>query len=147
LAIDAARLGLVVVDLARLLGEALADIVGILGDVPAQFAHRLAQRLLARGGRRGQPHPVAAALALLLRRTAERRRHQRLLDPGRAAHRTFRAVLVEIGAGAEPGFELMVALAAKLETDHRRAAASAPGLAGPSKLRSLASAGTLSRAE
>ena len=41
LAVDAARLGLLVVDLARLLGEAVADIVGVLGHLLAELAHRL----------------------------------------------------------------------------------------------------------
>ena len=48
LAIDAALLRFLIVDLARLLGEFVADIFGVLFHRLAQFAHHLEHLLLAR---------------------------------------------------------------------------------------------------
>src|SRR5579862_1134991 len=47
-AVDRAVLGLAVMDLARLFGEFWADVVGVLGDVVAQFLELLPQLALLR---------------------------------------------------------------------------------------------------
>src|SRR3546814_8379918 len=49
LAIDASRIGLAVVDLARLFSEVLADVVAVLLHVPAQLAQQAAQLAGLRG--------------------------------------------------------------------------------------------------
>src|SRR5262249_18312683 len=128
LAVDAARLGLLVVDAPGLLGELRADIVAVALDVLAELAeeaHGLRQLLLlgrGGGGRGGVGWRGGAARA-----AGHCRRHQRLLDllvaAGRAAQHASLALLVVGRAVAEPSLELMPGLAAQVVQDH----ASGPG--------------------
>src|SRR5207302_10519947 len=71
LAIDAVRIGLAVMDAARLLGKALADIIAVLFDLPAHFHQR---------GAHLRPRYRRALLA----RAGRMPRHPAPLDPGRA---------------------------------------------------------------
>src|SRR5690606_2923944 len=121
LAVDAARLDLAEMDPARLLGEFVADIVGVLLGL---LGHRLqpGERLalfLAHGERH----------LLLLAPRRHGRRHQRLLDPRRLADRAGdEAALplrLEILAVAEPAVEGVLVVAGEREADHRAAPASA----------------------
>src|SRR3954462_10979667 len=111
LAIDAARIDLAVMDFARLLGEALADIVAIRFDLTAQFEQGRAH--LSRRQRRD-----------VLVRTPDIRRHQRLFDPVIAAGRTgdlARLLLrIEGIAAAEPALEFVLGVATQREPDHRK---------------------------
>src|SRR5690606_3495054 len=102
-------------DLARLLGELVADIVGVLLRF---LGHRLQLRQrLALFLAHGERHFV------LLAPGRDGRRHQRLLDLDRLADRAGdqppRLLRGKILAVAEPAVEGMVVVAAKRKADHR----------------------------
>src|SRR3954451_19226046 len=109
-AIDGARIDLSVMDLARLLGEALADIVAIALDLAAEFDQ--CRTHLRRRERRD-----------ILVRPADIRRHQRLLDPVIAATRAGDLADLLLGlkgvAAAKPALEFVFGGAAQREPDHR----------------------------
>src|SRR5439155_23887662 len=100
-AVDRAMLGLAVMHLARFLGKFLADIVGIRRQVIAQLLQLLAELVLLRRDhrdraairRRGVGVRRRGLLAHRDRRAfvlaRKARRHDGLLDLGRAAHRTL----------------------------------------------------------
>ena len=117
LAIDAALVGFAEMDLARFLGEFVADIVGVLAHLFRQrleLRHRLAL-LLAHGER--------DRLALAAGRDGWR--HQALVDAvgaaGRAVDEAALALLVEIVVAAEPALEFVVLVAGEAEADQEAA--------------------------
>src|SRR5262245_49648532 len=129
-------LDLAIVHLAGFVGEAIADIVGVLDDVVAQFLElgaqlallRHHQRRRARGGRLGDRRPLRrcgcgyrlSALAALLADDA--RGHDRLVDLDRVADRAAYELALDlliVGRRAlEPAFEGVVVLAAECVADH-----------------------------
>src|ERR1700730_85324 len=110
LAIDAVRVGLAVMDAARLLGKALADIVAFLFDLPPHF-------------HQGGAHLRRRYRQVSVARAADIRCHQRLLDLGVAAIRAGDlagpGLCLEALAVAEPGLEFVAGRAAQREQDHR----------------------------
>src|SRR6266404_1754902 len=109
LAVDRAMLDIAVMHLAGLVGKTLADIVGVLHDMIAQFLE------------------LGAQLALLRRNLAalpahDLRGHDRALDLGRTAGRTVHQLalfLLFVGRGRlKPAFEFMAGLAAERIADH-----------------------------
>src|SRR5438128_338511 len=163
LAVDRAMFDIAVMHLARFVGEALADIVGILYDVIAQFLELDAQfallrhqqrrrfgrrRRFRRRGRRWR-----SGLAALLGH--DLRSHDGALDLDRAAvgaAHQLALFLALIGRGAlKPAFERMALLAAKVVADHAeprtrcRCSGPALGSAMPKRL-PCCSDGTLLRA-
>src|SRR5690606_24612680 len=132
-------------DLARLLGEFVADIIGVLAHLPghlAKLAHEAAllvakcerQFLLAARGRHGRCHQRF----FHLRRIAGRARHQAALLLG-----------VEIGAVAEPAVEFVAVRATKGEADHPalRSGRGGAGTVRTPNSRAFCRFGTLARAE
>jgi hypothetical protein len=125
LAIDRAMLDLTVMHLARLVGKFRPDIVRILRQVVAQLLELGAEFLLLRRhhrhrcgfgsrSRRGRLAALAAG--------GDLRRHQRLLDLGRAAARTgdkaALRLLVVGGRILEPAVEVVPAVAGEGVADH-----------------------------
>src|SRR5690606_6568066 len=111
-AVDASRLGFAEVDSPRFLREPVADIVGILTDLPGQCPE-LGQCLTLRltHGERN---------LFLLRTGRDCRRHQRLVHlartTGRAIDEPTLLLRLEIIVGAEPAFKFVLTL-----TDERKA--------------------------
>src|SRR5215831_6217911 len=115
--------------LSRLVGEAVADIVGVLDDVVAQFLQLGAQFALLRHHQRCRTRRRrvrclrrrrGGALAALL--AHDLRRHDRLFDFGgatdRASHELAFHLGIEGGRTLEPAFECVVAFAAQRVSDH-----------------------------
>ena len=113
LAVDAARFGFAIVDLPRLLGEAIADIVTVAFDVLTQRHQSLAHLL------RGIVAVGAATLG------CHRRRHDRLRDLAVAAGRADNLLLLHLPleslVAAKPAFELVPAGATEIKVNHRSA--------------------------
>src|SRR5262249_38359557 len=113
LAIDAAPFDLVVMDLSRLLGEPVADIIGILLDMAPKLAHRLDE--LGRLGLLLAGEHRHAALAAAVRLRGDPRGHQLFADRRRAADRAHHLesrILLVIGfAVAEPTVERVLLVA------------------------------------
>src|SRR5215510_13224986 len=97
LAVDAALVAFAVMNLARLLGELVADVLAVLLDMLADFDECLAQflrhvslkrrHLLLLRRRHWRRHPSRSFDGLLLAALAQARRHRRALDFGVAANR------------------------------------------------------------
>src|ERR1700692_3931292 len=155
-------LDLAVMHLARLVGEALADIVGILDDVVAQFLQLGAQLALLRHqqwrrsrsttGFRGRRHGSRTLAALLAH---DPRRHDGLFDAVRpaqgAAHELAFHLRVVGGGVLEPAFERVIVLTAERVSDHAdprtRCRCSGPALGSATlKRRPCCSEGTVLRA-
>src|SRR5262245_47329758 len=164
LAVDAARRGLLVVDLARLLGEARTDVLRLGLDLGAHLAHgggqlavggeavRLGLRLRgrSRGLRRGGRLSGGLGRPLLGGALGDAGRHQRLLDPGRAAARTVDlaalGLAVEGRAVGEPGLELVTLVAFEPVADHEASLLNAAGARPIWNGRSCCSEGMRARA-
>src|SRR5215203_3493472 len=168
LAVDRTVLGLPVVHLARFLGELAADVLGVFGEVVAQFLEFGAEFALLRrhhcdrslafgrrgclrrrnGLRRRHIHALPGA-------AAERRRHESLLDfdraAGRTTHQTALCLLVIVCGVLKPDLEVVLLLADQRIADHagprtaRRCVGSAIG-STISKRRPCWSEGTRARA-
>src|SRR5439155_7311014 len=108
-AIDAVRIDLAVMNAARLLGKALADVIAIGLDLAAHLRKR-GEHLSRRDWR-------------LIARASDIGRHQRLLDLRIAAIRTgdLARLLLRLKpvAVAEPALEFMAGSASQREQDHR----------------------------
>src|ERR1700733_7993904 len=154
-------LDIAVMHFAGFVGKALADIVGVLHDMIAQFPELGAQLALLRhhqgcrsrccglrgGGRRGRALPALLAHDL--------RGHDGPLDLGRAARRAVHQLaffLGFVGLGTlKPALERMAALAAQIVPDHAdprtRCRCSGPALGSATlKRRPCCSEGTVLRA-
>src|SRR6266478_3955421 len=135
LAVDRAMLDIAVMHLAGLVGKTLADIVGVLHDMIAQFLELGAQLALLRhqqrrgGGRGGRCLGCGGRGGGRLRRrnlaalpAHDLRGHDRALDLGRTAGRTVHQLalfLLFVGRGRlKPAFEFMAGLAAERIADH-----------------------------
>src|SRR5690242_1844114 len=99
-------------DAARLFGEAIADMLAIGFDLPAQLLQHL-------------PYlPRRRWRCLGHWRAGHSRRHRGLFDGGiaaiRASHLLPATLPVEGGAVTEPGFEFVPGRASQLEQDHSR---------------------------
>src|SRR5216683_8211644 len=118
LAIDAARVGFTVVDLARLFGKALADVIAIGLDLGPQLAEFLPD--LDRHGRH-----LGGGCRGLLAALADARRHGSLGGFGIAAFGAgeLAAGHLPVGGAAvtKPGLEDMALGAFDVEQDHCRA--------------------------
>src|SRR3954469_16598332 len=133
-AIDRAVLGFAVVHLACFLGKLLAHIVGIRRQMIAQLLELPAELVLLRRHHRdragvghGDLRRHARGLVANRDRRAlvparQTRRHDRLLDPGRAAQRTRDqpplGLLVVGGGVLEPAFETVAVVASECVVDH-----------------------------
>src|SRR6266436_5671966 len=134
-AVDRAMLDIAVMHLAGLVGKTLADIVGVLHDMIAQFLELGAQLALLRhqqrrgGGRGGRCLGCGGRGGGRLRRrnlaalpAHDLRGHDRALDLGRTAGRTVHQLalfLLFVGRGRlKPAFEFMAGLAAERIADH-----------------------------
>src|SRR5690606_365844 len=129
----------------RLLGELVADIVGLARHLAAKCDHRLAQ-LLVVGMAQRERHLLGAG-------AADRGRHQGLFDAGAGAHGTgndaVRLLLVIGGRIAEPGLEFVIVVTDERVADHDivLTGSDAPSLSTLSEnCREFASEGTLLRA-
>src|SRR6516225_8906529 len=135
LAVDRATIALPVVHLAGFLGEFAADIIGVAGEMLAQFLELLAKLALMRrhhcnGGRgrlcwccsgsiashwRGRSH-------ITFSRAREARRHDRLADLARSANRAGHESALDlpfVGRGArKPALECVAALAGQCIPNH-----------------------------
>ena len=107
LAVDRAVLGLAVMHLARFLGEFRPDMVGVLGEMVAQFLELAAQLLLLRRDhrdgrfllrvlRRGVAGAGIRPRARALARAGQPRRHDRFVDLGRAAMRAGHQLALDL---------------------------------------------------
>src|SRR6185312_5821397 len=163
LAVDRPVLDIAVMHLARFVGKALADIVGIFHDVIAQFLdlgaqldflrHQQRRRFQWRRRFRGRGRRWRGSLAALL--ADDPRGHDGALDLDRAAGgatHQLALLLAFIGRGTlKPALERVALLAAKVVTDHAeprtrcRCSGPALGSAMP-KRRPCCSDGTVLRA-
>ena len=133
--IDRAVLDFSVVHFPRFLGKFPANVVGVLGEVVAQFLElgseipaparkSLRRERPARGLQRLPLEPAVQRARAVFLRSLQARRHDCLLDLGRAALGTIheRALrLLVVGGGIQPAFEFVTPVA-----DERVAYHSAP---------------------
>src|SRR5262249_49600071 len=119
--VDRAVLDLAVVHAARLLGEFLANVIGVLDDVIAQLFELLAYLDLFLGDD-GDRRLVGFGRWSGFTLAAQRRRHDGFFHFRRAAHRTrtepARRLPVERGGIVEPAFESVAGLATERVADH-----------------------------